>query len=344
MTYPSNRVVVVILNWNGLEDTLECLSSLFQQDYHNYEVVVVDNGSTDNSVATITAQYPALTILQTGKNLGYAGGNNVGIEWAINQDVDFILLLNNDTIAASDLISKFVRATSLFPEDSVLGAKIFFYKTPDIIWFAGGKWNQDAGCFDHLGFGQVDGAQYNSYLEVDYITGCALFSRTQTFKNVGLLDERLFLTYEETDWCYRAREKGSSCFFVPEARLWHKVSSSFGGSESPLVAYFMQRNIMLWAKRHLTKHEYAQLHKKILRALVNGLFPKFVLPTASAKSFSVLRKNGIWTLATWLRMVKRNFSDPVHQATLMGLRDYYLGRLGNCPDNVRLLRKASARK
>ena len=111
--YSLPKVAVIILNWNGKEDTLECLASVKKLDYSNYEIVLVDNGSVDDSVDAISKQYPDMTLLQTGENLGYAGGNNVGIRWALEQGADYILLLNNDTIVAADLLSAFINAANV---------------------------------------------------------------------------------------------------------------------------------------------------------------------------------------------------------------------------------------
>lgn len=329
------KVSIIILNWNGKEDTLECLASIGQLDYPNYEVVVVDNGSTDDSTNAISKQYLDITLLQTGANLGYAGGNNFGIRWALEHGADYVLLLNNDTVVATDLLSAFINAEKLLPAGSILGAKIFFYDEPGKLWFAGGQWNNGSNSFEHIGHGQSDSTEYNRMAEVDYITGCALFAAADTFKEVGLLDERFFLSYEETDWCYRAKASGHKCIVVPDAKLWHKISSSFGGADTPLFSYFMVRNKMLWAKNHLSRSPRISLHKENLRTLRRIVLPPFIL----AKTGLPFEKKLLWSFTTWLKTVRRNLANPMNQANLMALRDYYLGRFGNCPPKVRTLRK-----
>lgn len=327
------KVVIVVLNWNGKNDTIQCLISLHNLNYRDFEIVVVDNGSTDGSVDAIREKYKAVHILETGTNLGYAGGNNVGIKWALDHHAHYVLLLNNDTIVASNLISAFVEASALLPTNSVLGAKIFYYDKPDTLWFAGGRWDDALYQFQHIGYGRKDSAEFAHMSEVDYITGCALFASSAIFKEVGLLDERFFLTYEETDWCYRAKKIGHKCIFVPEAKLWHKVSSSFGGADSPLVGYFMQRNRLLWIKKHLPRQVINHLHKENLRTLRRILLPPLSLP----KTNDPLAKRMLWSLSIWLKYFRGNLASPMNQATLFALRDYYLGRFGNCPAKVREL-------
>ena len=328
-------IIIIILNWNGKEDTLECLASVKEFDYANYEIVVVDNGSSDGSVDAISKQYPDMTLLQTGENLGYAGGNNVGIRWALERDADYILLLNNDTIVATDLLSAFINATNLIPSGSILGAKIYFFDNPNILWFAGGRWSNDLNSCEHIGYGQPDGIEFNHKTEVDYITGCALFADAATFKEIGLLDDAFFLTYEETDWCYRARAKGHKCIVIPEAKLWHKVSSSFGGADSPIINYFITRNKLLWAKKHLSYLSRINLLKENLQTLRSILLPPWVWIDADLP----LVKKMLWCFSTWLKAIKRNIANSINKSTLLGLRDYYLGKFGDCPNQVRKLRK-----
>lgn len=331
------KVSVVILNWNGKVDTLECLASATQLDYQNYELVVVDNGSTDDSVAAISKQYPDITLLQTGANLGYAGGNNVGLHWALEHGADYLLILNNDTVVPPDLLSNFVNSAKSLPTGSVLGARIYFHDKPDTLWFAGGFWRSAENSVEHLGCGQKDCVDTNYAEEVDYITGCALFADAATFRQVGLLDEQFFLTFEETDWCYRARALGHKCIVTQDAKLWHKVSASFGGSDSPLVNYFITRNKLLWAKKHLPQRDRISLHKDSLRILWRIIFPQFNWP----QSDSSWGKKLLWTFSTWVKTIRRNIHNPTNKATMMGLRDYYLGRFGNCPDRVRELAKSA---
>ena len=328
-------IMIVVLNWNGKEDTLECLASLDQLEYPNYSVVVVDNGSSDDSVNAISKLRPNITILQTGSNLGYAGGNNVGIEYALDHGADYVLILNNDVVVAPDLLTEFMNAANLLPDGSVLGAKLYSYDQPDTLCSLAGRWNSASSSFDYIGRNQKDGPLFEGMLQVDYVIGCALFTSANTFRDVGMLDEKFFLNYEETDWCYRARAKGYKCVVIPKAKLWHKVSSSFGGSDSPVHTYFMTRNELIWAKKHLPRSIRIKLHKRSIDTIRRILFPQFVCSSAELP----LAKRWIWSFSSWLKAIKRNISSPANKAILIGLRDYYLGRYGDCPDQVRKLGK-----
>lgn len=327
-------VAIIILNWNGKLDTLECLASIENLDYSAYEVVVVDNGSTDDSVDQIKSEFPNITVLETGANLGYAGGNNFGIRFAVERSANYVLVLNNDVVVAPNLLTEFVEAAGMLPEGSVLGAKVFSYDQPDRLCSLAGQWDSELGGFHYIGQDDKDGPGYDRFLQVDYIVGCAMFINAKTLADVGLLDERFFLNYEETDWCFRAKELGYRCILVPKAKLWHKVSSSFGGSQSPIHAYFMSRNELIWARKHLSAAERRKVKQRRIANAKRILFPHLHIPCKERRSAKAL----IWSIATWVKTIKRNIADPTNRAMLLGLRDYYLGRYGNCPKKVRMLR------
>src|SRR6266487_4832628 len=265
----SPRVIVIVLTWNGREDTLLCLESLRSVDYPNWEVLVVDNGSVDGTVDAIHNRHPWVTVVETGKNLGFAGGNNVGIKAALKRDAEFILLLNNDTTVAPDLLHAFVRAAAEHPDAGMFGAKIYYFSDPLRLWFAGSRWNPKALLsFEPLGEGTVDdGAAFEDVRETAYANGCAMFFRSAVAKTVGTLDERFFILYEEVDWCFRARRAGFACLLVPGAKVWHRISTTFGGGRSLVYEYFDLRNRLLWAERNLSIRERMRIWRKTLLLL-----------------------------------------------------------------------------
>ena len=331
----SPRVVVIILNWNGKEDTLECLSSVKQLDYPNYETVVVDNGSSDDSIIAIATQYPDITLLQTGENLGYAGGNNVGIRWALEHSADFVLILNNDTIVAKDMLSHLVKTGLLDERLGLLGPTNYYYSEPSTVWATGAMLAKpsEAG-YKILGDGDK-GSSWKIAIQVDALVGSAMLIQKSVFNKIGLFDEKFFLCWEEFDFSARARTAGFKCLFVPDSEIWHKVGSSLGEVASPLRTYYNIRNKLLWAKNHLPHSARINLRKENFRTLRRILLPPLSLSKANLPFF----KKILWSFSSWLKTLRRNLTNPINQATLMALRDYYLGRFGNCPPKVRTLRQ-----
>ncbi len=324
------KVTIIILNWNGFRDTIECLHSVQKINYPNYQVLVVDNGSTDDSVAQIRQTFPAVPLLETGENLGYAGGNNAGIAYALNQHPTFILLLNNDTVVDPDILTAFVDAASRYPRAGIFGAQMCYYAQPDTIWaLGGGNWDASSAGFPHFANNQRAQDLTNSEIfAIDYVIGCALFCRADMIRDIGVMEEAFFLNFEEMDWCYRARAAGYLSYAVPDARLWHKVSVSFGGEESPLRQYFMARNELLWARRHLTLRERVRVTKKVLLRL----FPGFSVGEPGKHGFA---QRLYWETIRYLLEINRRRHQPYYQAQLYGVLDYLRGRFGDCPPSIR---------
>jgi hypothetical protein len=242
------RVSIIILNWNGLDDTLACLESLSQVDYPNFAIVVVDNGSCDGSTATIRRRFPAVTLLENAENLGFTGGNNVGLKLALAQGADFALLLNNDTLVAPNFVRRMVETATADARTGIVGPTIYYYDQPDVIWSAGGSINWRKGSTHMIGLGQQDRGQFGAHPhERDFVSGCAMLVHRQVLEQVGLLDDRFFAYYEETEWCVRAARAGFKIVHVPTAHIWHKISPS-ARADSPLVHYYMTRNRLLFLK------------------------------------------------------------------------------------------------
>ena len=244
-------VLIVVLNWNGCEDTLACLDSLARLDDPSISILVVDNGSTDQSVVRIAERHPHVHVIETGANLGYAGGNNVGLRHAISHRFSYALLLNNDTVVAPDLVSRLVTACEQDATIGMAGSKVLLHERPDTLWAAGATidWPQGGRTFLR-GLNQVDHGQYDLVEDVDYVTGCACLVRTSILHQVGLLDERFGMYYEETEWCVRIARAGWRVVYVPSSRVWHKVQVG-AQDRSPRITYYMARNrlLFLWLTR-----------------------------------------------------------------------------------------------
>lgn len=242
------RVVIVILNWNGMQFTLDCLESLGGLDYPTVEVMVVDNGSADKSVSAIRERFPAVTVLENGENLGFTGGNNVGLRYALAQGADYGLLLNNDTEVAPDFLRRLVNAAEADTCIGMAGPTIYYYEQPDVIWSAGGSIDWRRGSTRMVGVNERDEGQMGTEPRtVDFVTGCAMLVRRSVMERVGLFDERFFAYYEETEWCVRAGRAGYKAVHVPLARIWHKISPSTR-ADSSMVHYYMTRNRLLFLK------------------------------------------------------------------------------------------------
>jgi len=323
------EVAVIVLNWNGRDDTLACLESLRAVDYVNYRVLVVDNGSTDGSVDAIRQLFPDVRLVETGRNLGFAEGNNVGIRLALQEGADYVFLLNNDTVVAPSLLRELVSAAARCPEGGVFTARILYHAEPERIWSAGVRWLDARMEFRHIQDDAENSIDARGVASTDYACGCALFARSSVFRSVGLLDPKFFLTYEETDFCYRARRAGIPSYYVQSAVLWHKVSVSFGGSESPLIKYFITRNRLLWGERHLSARELLRLYKVTWWEIRKRLKPELAADAAPRLSLTRWRRLAEIAAARW--------KDPENQAVAWGALHYLLRRFGDAPSRVRNL-------
>ena len=240
------RLVAVVLNWNGGDDTLAALASL-----DGVETVCVDNGSEDGSPDAIAERFPGVELIRTGVNLGFSGGNNVGIRRALARGADWVLLLNNDAAADRGLPAALAAAAGERPDAGVLACKVFFADPPDVLMYAGGRVNLRLGYWGRQdGFGQRDDGRFDTLRDVDRATGAAMAVSRAAIERAGLLDESLFAYAEDTEWCLRIREAGFGVVFVPDAKVWHVGSASTGGMRSPTSIYYDTRNMIAVAERH----------------------------------------------------------------------------------------------
>jgi GT2 family glycosyltransferase len=251
----SPKVTIVILNWNNAPDTLECLSSVHELRYDRCDVVVVDNGSIDDSIALIRAEYPGLTVLDNHENLGYAEGNNVGIRHAMHAGADYVLVLNNDTLVAPAMLAELVRVAESSPEIGMVGPTIYCTDPLDRLFAAGSfvLWKQGTLC--HRGMFQPAGpyTKAESPEPVDFIVGCGVLVRRQLIEAAGVLDPLYYLNYEDVEWGTRAHRHGFKVLYVPQAIMWHKVSATLGLA-SPANTYYMTRNALLFFWKNAPAH------------------------------------------------------------------------------------------
>ena len=326
------KVAIIILNWNGWKDTIECLESVFRNTYPNYQIVVVDNGSTDSSMEKIKAwaegkqevltpesshplyylshppvkklipyvyytrkeaercgnikleekitkelqeqvkinseefnptTFHPLIFIQTGENLGFAGGNNVGIRYAsTKKDFDYIWLLNNDTVIYRDALMEMVKLAESDERIGILGSKLLFYDKPDIIQVLGGTnkitWKNTGGipicCL------KKDKDRFNNNFELKgYICGASLLAKMELIKTINLLDENYFMFTEETDWCFKASKKDWKLFCNGKSKIWHKVGASSKNNVEKFFSinyydYYGTRNHLYFVRKHFPKY------------------------------------------------------------------------------------------
>ena len=242
-------VNLFVLNWNGRDLTLDCLFSLEKITYPNVKVYVIDNGSSDNSVTAIRNQFPDYEIIELPENYGFARGNNAGFE-LVKQKADYTIFLNNDTIVDPNFVEPLINAMESNSTVKQSTPKIFYADNLDYIWFGGGKVSLWAGWIRHLGIRQKDSMQFSFDRNVDYATGCCVCMRTVDFESIGMFDESFLMYGEDVDLSLRFRKQGGQILFVPESKIWHKVSSSIG----------TQFSIRKWKRKNIGKIKIVTKH------------------------------------------------------------------------------------
>lgn len=250
MTAAAAPVWAVVLAMNQLDYTRECLRSLRALDPAPDHVLLVDNGSHDETPARVRAEFPEVEVLALGENRWFAGGVNAGFERALGGGAGSVLLLNNDLVLERGALGVLRAALEADPARGAVSPKLFYFDPPDRIWFAGGIVTRGFGLIRHRGVNRKDGAFRDQAGAVDYVSGAAVLLRRETLERVGLLDPDYVIYVEDVDWSARARKAGYTLWYEPQARGWHHVSVTSGGGLTPLKAYFRLRSGALYLSRH----------------------------------------------------------------------------------------------
>jgi GT2 family glycosyltransferase len=316
-----HKVGIIVLNWNGKKDTLACLASLQELTYTHHFVIVVDNGSTDGSLDILRATFPTVHYLALPSNWGFAGGNNPGIQFAREQGADMIILLNNDTIVAKDLLERFIEGFAAHPQAGILGAKICLFDARDTLDHYGGVWLKKKADVRLVGFREKD-IENSPIPSIDYACGACIAIKRTVFDTIGLLEARYFLYWEENDFCLRARKAGFLTLACPTAKIWHKVSASIVGGR-PHSTYFWWRGRLLWISRHYSAPERCLIYTTIL-------LPAF---------FKLVKIRALKTLQLFLLRAffpRQDHTQRIeklrkNRAALAGIRDYYRKRFDQGP-------------
>lgn len=294
---------MILVTWNQREDARECLASLDRTSWKDKRIVLVDNASEDGTCEDIRRRHPETVILEQKRNKGFAAANNIGIRYALDEKIPYIFLLNTDTIVAKDIFDHLVEALERDTALGLAGPKMYFYDDPTRIWFAGGMTDPDTGHSVHLRFGQQDmDPEEKESMPCNFIAGAGMFIRSEVFHRIGLLDESFFHTAEDNDFCIRAHRAGFKMAFVPQAKLWHKVMSTTGGTEksNSVYTYYEYRNKCLLMKKH--SRDFGWL-KKINKTL-----------------YLIIRQEGLLLL--------REKNPAAALALLLGVLDFFRGRTG----------------
>jgi GT2 family glycosyltransferase len=291
MVVKTPSVAIIILNWNGLSDTIECLESLERVTYPCFHILVVDNGSKGNDASVLEEKFGGqIDIIRSQINMGFAGGCNIGIRRVLRTDATHILFLNNDTMVDHRFLAELVEVAESDQKIGIVGPKIYYYDDIQRIAAAGGKINFWTGNAPTIGRGIIDDGEFEDIKQVDYVNGCALLIKKEVIERIGVFDEDYFAYYEETDLCTRARRSGFKVVVAPKSILWHKVNRS--DKSGKMYLYFMTRNRFLFMKKNATgihfpffvlyflstdfvlKMESAKLFRKpkLLEAYLKGVF------------------------------------------------------------------------
>lgn len=278
------KISVVILNWNGKKYIEKCLGFVLKLEKNNFEIeiIVVDNASTDDSPDLIEQQYKTIKLLRNKENLGYAGGNNVGLKYAIENGADYVLVLNPDTIVDRNLLVELLKTFKKENKVGIVGPKIYFakgyeyhkdrYEEKDlgkVIFYAGGIIDWDNLLASHRGVDEVDKGQFDQTGETDFVTGCAMMLGTEVISKIGYFDERYFLYWEDSDYCQRAKKAGFELSYEPKGLVWHldSGSSEVGGD---LHDYFITRNRMLFGMSYGSLRAKFALLRESLKLFIFG--------------------------------------------------------------------------
>ncbi|MDR3734571.1 MAG: glycosyltransferase family 2 protein [Acidobacteriaceae bacterium] len=251
MDYEDQTVAIVILNWNGGNDVLDCLESVFASTHKAIEVILVDNGSIDGSSDAIRARFPHVHFIVNSQNLGFAKGSNQGMEWALDRGIRYVLLLNGDARMGANTIHELLTVVARENDKVVACPRIYLNGSTNgakRLWFAYGTVKLWAGLFQNPAFNQIDSPIWSEPRDMEYASGCCMLIPTQILPRVGMLDETFFAYCEDIDFSLRVRKAGFRLRYVPAALLWHGSSGQTDRTRTATYRYLSTRN-NLWVVR-----------------------------------------------------------------------------------------------
>lgn len=244
------KVFVLILSYNGIRWLKGCLPTVLGMDYLNYEVVVIDNGSSDETQSFLRANFPQVHILALKPNRGYAGGFDAGLEYAANLGADYFLVMNNDTEIDRHALTALVDAAEAQDRAGFVTGKVYFHDRRDVFQSVGKKDDPITWVGPHIGYGEEDRGQHDQAAERIFVDDIYTLVSRKLYDEVGGYDPQFYLRCEEFDWQLRARKAGWKIYYAPHAKLWHHGSATTGGAGSPTNNYFLERSRIIAIAKH----------------------------------------------------------------------------------------------
>lgn len=267
-------VYIILLNYNGAKDTIDCISSIRKSNYKSYRIVVVDNASTDNSLEILRKEKEVydFDLVISDKNNGFSAGNNLGIQFALKNEAEYILLLNNDTIVEKDFLINLLETEKKYNNDIVVTSKILYFDFKNIIWYGGGSFNKITSRVKHIEINKIDDKIDNREREVTFISGCCMLIPSKILLKVGFFEEKYFLYCEDTDYCCRLMKNNIKMIYNPKSIIYHKVNSSTK-KISNMITYYNVRNKKLIIKLYINgfKKIFANIYfyMEILKRIIS---------------------------------------------------------------------------
>lgn len=251
-------VAIILVNWNGLKVTQQCIQSLNAVTFSSHQVIVVDNASEDHSAEILANDFPDIVLLKSDTNLGFTGGNNLGFRYALEKGYKYILMLNNDTIVEPDFLNHLVLYMESHPNTGAIQPRIHFEHDRSLIWNGGSYHAAWPGFFYTPGVHRKPIEKHLQLKQVDWITGCAFLVRADILRKTGLLAENMFMYSEDVDLSMRIKALGYTLAYHPQSVIYHIAGmsnkSQVKGKEGfvhPLVHYYNQRN-RIWVLKKYT--------------------------------------------------------------------------------------------
>ena len=281
------KVSIIILTWNSIDLTLEVLKDINKIDTKGLlvETIVVDNGSTDETQEKLRGyklQNMSFKLIRNKENLGFAEGNNIGMRDSLKRGADYVLLMNNDVIVPRNLVVQLIKVAENDNKIGLLAPKMYFakgyefhkerYSNKDlgkVIWYAGGMIDWDNIYSSHKGVDEVDKGQYDKQEETNVANGACALIRKEVIEDIGYLDKKFFLYWEDADLSERARRAGWKIVYTPKTHLWHKVAQA-SGIGSDLNDYFLTRNRLIFGMRYARLRTKLALIKESFKLLISG--------------------------------------------------------------------------